>query len=57
MVIIIPKDAPTSAVAKAMEAIAKERATRKGFDAKKYAGKLKRGLDGLTYQKQARDEW
>jgi len=40
-----------------MKAIAEERATRKGLDAKKYAGRLKRGLDGLTYQKQARDEW
>jgi hypothetical protein len=57
MVIIIPKDAPPSAVSEAMKAIAKERATRKGFDAKKYAGKLKRGLDGLAYQKQVRDEW
>lgn len=57
MVITIKKDAPASAVKEAMEAIAQERATRKGFDAKKYAGKLKRGLDGLTYQKQVRDEW
>lgn len=57
MIVTIKKDAPASEIRKAMEAIAEERATRKGFDAKKYAGKLKRGFDGLTYQKQLRDEW
>ena len=57
MVVIIKKDAPASAINEAMETIAKDRATRKGFDAKKYAGKLKRGFDGLTYQKEARNEW
>lgn len=57
MVVVIRKDAPPSAIQDAMKAIAEERSTRKGFDAKKYAGKLKRGLDGLTYQKELRDEW
>jgi hypothetical protein len=57
MIVTIKKDAPASEIKKAMEAIAEERATRKGFDAKKYAGKLKRGFDGLTYQKHLRDEW
>jgi hypothetical protein len=57
MVVTIKKDAPASAINEAMEAIAKERATRKGFDAQKYAGKLKRGFDGLAYQKQVRNEW
>ena len=57
MVVIIKKDAPVSAINEAMEAIAKDRATRKGFDAKKYAGKIKFPVDGLTYQKQVRDEW
>ena len=57
MVITIKKDAPPSAIKDAMKAIAEERATRKGFDAKKYAGKIKFPIDGLTYQKQVRDEW
>jgi hypothetical protein len=29
----------------------------KPFDATKYYGKLKRNLDGLTLQKQFRNEW
>jgi len=57
MVVVIKKDSPPSAIKDAMKAIEEDRATRKGFDAKKYAGKLKRGLDGLTYQKKVRDEW
>jgi hypothetical protein len=57
MVVVIKKDAPPSAIQDAMKAIAEERSTRKGFDAKKYAGKIKFPVDGLTYQKQVRDEW
>jgi hypothetical protein len=57
MIVTIKKDAPASEIKKAMEAIAEERATRKGFDAKKYAGKIKFPVDGLTYQKQIRSEW
>ncbi|MCE7042913.1 hypothetical protein [Dyadobacter sp. CY312] len=57
MIVTIKKDAPASEIKEAMEAIAREKATRKGFDAKKYAGKLKRGFDGLAYQKQQRDDW
>lgn len=57
MVVVIKKDAPASAINDAMEAIAKDRATRKGFDASKYAGKIQFPIDGLTYQKQVRDEW
>lgn len=56
MVVIIPKDAPPSTLADAMETIAEERATRKGFDAKKYAGKIKCPVDGLSYRKMVRDE-
>jgi curved DNA-binding protein CbpA len=29
----------------------------KGFDTKKFAGKLKRGFDGMEYQKMVRNEW
>jgi hypothetical protein len=57
MVVVIKKDAPLSAVSDALKAIEEDRATRKGFDAKKYAGKIKFPVDGLTYQKQVRDEW
>lgn len=30
---------------------------KNGFDPKKYFGKLVRGLDGVAYQKAARNEW
>jgi len=30
---------------------------RKPFNAKKFAGKMKRGFDGLEFQRQARNEW
>jgi hypothetical protein len=58
MVIRIPKDAPASAVDEALKQIASQpNKARKGFDPKKYAGKIKFPVDGLTYQKQVRDEW
>ena len=58
MVVIIKKDAPASAMDDALKAIANQpKPARKGFDPKKYAGKLKRGFDGMEYQKQVRDEW
>jgi len=58
MVITIKKDAPPSAVTDALKAIADQhKSSRKGFDAKKYAGKIKFPMDGLTYQKMVRDEW
>ncbi|SOD80578.1 hypothetical protein [Spirosoma fluviale] len=58
MVIRIPKDAPASAVDDALKAIANQpKSARKGFDAAKYAGKLKRGFDGMEYQKKVRNEW
>ena len=58
MVVIIKKDAPASAMDDALKAIANQpKLARKGFDPKKYAGKLKRGFDGMEYQKQVRDEW
>ena len=42
---------------KAISEFFRERKSVKPFDAKKHLGKLKRGLDGLEYQKQLRDEW
>jgi hypothetical protein len=51
MVIRVPKDAPASAVYDALKAIANQpKSARKGFDPTKYAGKLKRGFDGMEYQ-------
>lgn len=58
MVIVIKKDAPANAVDEALKLIASQpKKARKGFDPSKYAGKLKRGLDGMEYQKQARNKW
>lgn len=57
MVVVIKKDAPLAAIKDGMKAIKEDKAVRKGFDAKKYAGKIKFPVDGLTYQKQVRDEW
>ncbi|OIN59747.1 hypothetical protein [Arsenicibacter rosenii] len=58
MVIRIKKDAPASAIDEALKTLANQPKTaRKGFDPKKYAGKIKFPADGLTYQKQVRDEW
>jgi hypothetical protein len=58
MVIRIKKDAPASAVDEALKTIANQpRPAGTGFDTKKYAGKIKFPVDGLTYQKMAKDEW
>lgn len=57
MVVVIKKDAPPSQIKDSMKAIEEDKVIRMGFDVKKYAGKLQRGLDGLNYQKQVRDEW
>ncbi|GAA4394426.1 hypothetical protein GCM10023187_00190 [Nibrella viscosa] len=58
MVIRIKKDAPASAIDEALKTIANQpRPTGKGFDPKKYAGKIKFPVDGLTFQKRVRDEW
>jgi hypothetical protein len=58
MVIVIKKDAPANAVEEALKTIANQpKKPQKGFDPSKYAGKIKFPIDGLTYQKQVRDEW
>ncbi len=58
MVIIIKKDAPANAIDEALKTIANQpKKAQKGFDPSKYAGKLKRGFDGMEYQKQVRNEW
>ena len=35
----------------------KEKPSSKAFDAYKYLGKLKKGVDALDYQEKARHEW
>lgn len=58
MVIRIKKDAPANAVDEALKAIAnQEKPASKGFDPKKYAGKINFPEDGLSYQKRVRNEW
>lgn len=58
MVITIKKNAPASAISDALKKIANQpKKAKKRFDPKKYAGKLKRGFDGLEYQKLVRNEW
>lgn len=56
MVIRISKKASRSQIKFELNKIAKKRA-KNGFDAKKYYGKLARGVDGLAYQKAVRNEW
>ncbi|MFZ2905930.1 MAG: hypothetical protein WAZ98_06985 [Cyclobacteriaceae bacterium] len=56
MVIKISKKASRTQIQLQLKKIAKKKA-KGGFDAKKYYGKLVRGLDGLAYQKAVRNEW
>jgi hypothetical protein len=56
MIIEIKKPITRMKVEKALSKIKKEKGTPKKTIAKHF-GKLKRGIDGLTYQKNARNEW
>jgi hypothetical protein len=56
MVIKISKKASRSQIQLELKKLAKKKA-KSGFDAKKYYGKLVRGIDGLSYQKTVRNEW
>lgn len=56
MVIKLSKKTSRSQIKLELRKLAKKKA-KKGFDAKKYYGKLVRGIDGLSYQKTVRDEW
>lgn len=42
---------------KVVEALARATSTKKKKTLRKHFGSLKRGLDGLAYQKKVRDEW
>jgi hypothetical protein len=56
MIIKISKKASRRQIQLELKRIGKKKA-KGGFDAKKYFGKLVRGLDGLVYQKAVRNEW
>jgi hypothetical protein len=51
MVIEISKDAKPETIRELLKQTTRKHTLRK------FVGKLKRGLDGLDYQKQARHEW
>lgn len=58
MVITIKKNAPAKVINDALKTIAKQpKKPLKGFEPKKFEGKLKRGFDGLEYQNKVRNEW
>lgn len=54
MIIEIKKPVTKEKVNQAIKRISKE---GKKKSLRKHFGKLKRGVDGMTYQKQVRDEW
>ncbi len=54
MVIKISKKASRSQIQLELKKLA-NRKFKTGFDAKRYCGKLMRGLDGLAYQKAVRN--
>lgn len=56
MVIKISRKASTSKIQQELRKLSRKTA-KQGFNAKKYFGKLVRGLDGDTYQKKIRNEW
>lgn len=56
MIVKISKRASDSEVKKAVDLLSKKK-RKKGFPAKKYFGKLVRGMDGLKYQRSVRNEW
>ena len=58
MVVLLNKDCTKADIIEAYKKIANQpNKPKKGFDTSKFAGKLKRGFDGLEYQKMMRDEW
>jgi hypothetical protein len=56
MIVKISKKASDAEIKKALNSLSKKRG-KKGFSAKKFFGKLVRGLDGLSYQRAVRNEW
>lgn len=56
MTVRISEKAKKSEIDEAIKKVA-GKSSKKGFHAKKYWGKVIRGLDGLDYQKLVRNEW
>ncbi len=56
MIIKISKKASSSKIQRELKRIS-GKAAKQGFNAKKYFGKLVRGLEGDAYQKKVRNEW
>jgi hypothetical protein len=56
MIIKISSKASKTQISSELKKISKRR-VKAGFNAKKYFGKLIRGLDGEEYQKVVRNEW
>lgn len=58
MVVILKSNSSKAEIAEAYKKL-KEQPYKplKGFNTKKFAGKLKRGFDGMEYQKMVRNEW
>lgn len=56
MVLILKRSADKETIQKSLQKIAKKGKSG-GFNANLFLGKLKRGLNGVKYQTQLRDEW
>ena len=56
MVIKISRKASSTKIQRELKKLSRKTAEQ-GFNAKKYFGKLVRGIDGDTYQKKVRNEW
>jgi hypothetical protein len=56
MTVRVSTKASKSEIVEAVKKVTKQR-SKKVFNAKKYLGKVVRGIDGLEYQKMVRDEW
>jgi hypothetical protein len=57
MVIELEKPITEEKVKKALAMIKKGNGPKRQKNLAKHFGKLKRGIDGLTYQKKIRNEW
>lgn len=56
MVLILKKGTDRKSILKSLRKITKQN-RKGGFNAAAFHGKLKRGLDGLNYQRNLRNEW
>jgi hypothetical protein len=56
MVVVLKKGSNIKSIQKSLQKLSK-RHKGSGFNADAFYGKLKRGLDGLKFQKDLRNEW